>query len=157
MQQINNYNNNKNINTLNILMDIKDTINIEIKNNRQEQVFTNNNDYNYDKMLADFIGISSSSKSSFASSQGPSKFPTFICVSHLSFVFPWIMLNHRKEFRRIRAVLIEPSKMDQFNQFYNFQFIFLIYYFYLIMLILNCNFNLVLWKMAENIIQINDS
>jgi hypothetical protein len=27
----------------------------------------------------------------------------------------------------------------------------------LIMLILNCNFNLVLWKMAENIIQINDS
>jgi hypothetical protein len=198
MQQIinnynnmNNNNNNNNNNTittdikynnLNMKKIIKDKNFIEIKNSNENQVFTNNC-----KNMADFIGISSlsssftssSSSSSITSSTSLASSPALICVSHLSFIFPWIMLNHRKEFRRIGGNnmaststinafaddiiigTINPGNLNAISNilkfFYNFQFILIYFYYYYFLLILNGNFNLVLWKNATQIMQINDS
>jgi len=163
MQQTKNYNIKHNQKNLKIQYKkiIKDNNLFE----SNKQVSTNNQN------LADFIGISTSFqfKASLASSPVGEiiSSPSFICVSHLTVIFPWIMLNHRKEFRRIggfTAPSYNVADILQFNmigtilkKFYNFQFFFIYFYFNLIMLILNCNFNLVLWKNAENIMQINDS
>lgn len=133
----------------------------------------NNSKIIKDNQMADFIGISSRTSSVFLSQIAgtPQKLsttsflsPSFICVyPQLSFIFPWVMLNHRKEFRRIGGFTADVKlPVESNNQRYSIFQIFYNFHFFLtiilnIMLIFNCNFNLVLWKNAKHSMQINDS